>query len=316
MSSAETVSRQWDILKKIPQYPNRITARDIFEQLPSVEYEVSLRTVQRDLENLSRKFPITCDLEGRTHYWCWIKGARQLEIPRMTGSMAATLLLARDYLDSLLPGAILGELRPYFDRAEEVLSGTRLKGWNKKVRILERGPMLMPPKISDRVRDVVYQALLDGRCLKARYQARAREEVWSYVLSPLGLVARSGQFYLIATVGNYEDARHFALHRMSRAELLDDSVKVPKSFKMKSYIEDEQSFAYPLTPNKIKLEVLFDKDVAFHLSESKLSTDQTIEDLQDGWVLVKATVADTEELRWWLQGFGEMVDVIHPSGLI
>ena len=49
MSAAETVSRQWDILNLIPRLPRTISARDIHERLPSAEYDVSLRTIQRDL---------------------------------------------------------------------------------------------------------------------------------------------------------------------------------------------------------------------------------------------------------------------------
>ena len=38
-------------------------------------------------------------------------------------------------------------------------------------------------------------------------------------------------------------------------------------------------------------------------------------DTSDGNVLVEATVADTRQLRWWLQGFGGRVEVLEPQGL-
>ena len=316
MSSIETISRQWDILKRIPRHPHSLSTRQIFERLPSVEYDVSLRTVQRDLDSLSRKFPITCNLRGRTHYWSWMKEAPQLEIPRMSGSIATTMLLARDYLKPLLPRAALSELKIYFDHAEEVLKDTRLKGWPRKVRVLERGPDLTPPKIREAVREVVYQALLEGLQIRVRYRARVRQQTWSHVLNPLGLVIRAGVFYLVATVADYNDPRHFALHRMERAEMLDAPAVSPRGFSLDDHIDHKNSFAYPLSPRVIGLELLVHKDVAFHLNESKLSDDQTIKSCKDGRFRVTASVANTEQLRWWLRGFGDSVEVVRPAELI
>ncbi len=66
----------------------------------------------------------------------------------------------------------------------------------------------------------------------------------------------------------------------------------------------------------IELEALFDADAAFHLRETRLSEDQVLTDQPDGRVLVKARVRDTGELRWWLLGFGDAVEVLRPEGLI
>lgn len=55
---------------------------------------------------------------------------------------------------------------------------------------------------------------------------------------------------------------------------------------------------------------------AEHLYETPLSMDQVITpDKQDGWVRVEATIRDTSQLRWWLLGFGEQVQVLRPSSL-
>ena len=35
----------------------------------------------------------------------------------------------------------------------------------------------------------------------------------------------------------------------------------------------------------------------------------------DGRTLIEATVADTRELRWWLRGFGDHVEVQSPAAL-
>ncbi len=315
MSSAETISRQWDILQRIPRLPRRVTVREVFDALPQSEYDVSLRTIQRDVVALTRKFPITCDEEGRTQYWYWMRDADQVLLPHMTGSMAATLLMVREHLQPVLPASVLSELDSFFDHASEVLDDTPLKGWNKKVRILERGPMLIPPKVNHDVLEVVHQALLQDKQIKSGYKSRGKDRHKDYTLHPLGLVIKGGVFYLVAVFDGHEDPRQLALHRMNKAELLNDSVTVPKGFTLKSYVEDDEGFSYPLSPEKIKIELLFDTDAAFHLTETKLSADQTVEFTKDGRMRVKATVADSDELRWWIRGYGKQVEVVSPKGL-
>ena len=313
MSSTETVCRLLDILQLIPRLPRMITAREIFERLPGNDYTVSLRTVQRDLDALSCKFPINCDTHGRTQHWYWAKGAEQITLPHMSASMAATLQLARDYLRPVLPAGVLSELKPLFDHAAEVLDQTALKGWHKKVRIIDRGLTLIPPQVSAGVQEVVYQALLDNLQITASYKARGRETHKDYTLNPLGLVVKGGVFYLVVTFAGYTDLRQLALHRMNRAELLTSAAERPKGFSLQAYIEDDAGFSYPLSPDKIKLELLFQPGVAHHLTEAKLSSDQFTEELQDGRLRLTATVADSDELRWWLKAFGDNVQVVKPA---
>jgi len=54
-------------------------------------------------------------------------------------------------------------------------------------------------------------------------------------------------------------------------------------------------------------------EVAEHLAERRLSGDQRITRRTGDRVLVEASVADTQELRWWLLGFGDAVEVLSPT---
>jgi predicted DNA-binding transcriptional regulator YafY len=56
-------------------------------------------------------------------------------------------------------------------------------------------------------------------------------------------------------------------------------------------------------------------DVAFHLRESPLGQKQKIGPEEDGFVRIDATVPDTSQLRWWLLGFGDQVEVLEPEHL-
>jgi predicted DNA-binding transcriptional regulator YafY len=58
------------------------------------------------------------------------------------------------------------------------------------------------------------------------------------------------------------------------------------------------------------------KDTAHHLGETPLSRDQRMgAPDDDGWVLVRATVPDTSQLRWWILGMGPRIRVRRPASL-
>jgi predicted DNA-binding transcriptional regulator YafY len=82
-----------------------------------------------------------------------------------------------------------------------------------------------------------------------------------------------------------------------------------------TYIRTNEELAYPVSGKSIKLEALFDARTAVHLSERPLSKDQRMTPQKDGRVLLQATVRDTLELRWWLLGFGDKVEVVGPKAL-
>ena len=53
----------------------------------------------------------------------------------------------------------------------------------------------------------------------------------------------------------------------------------------------------------VRLVLEMDANAAQHMQEARLSEDQTVHASDnEAWVILSATVADTDQLRWWLQG--------------
>ncbi len=102
---------------------------------------------------------------------------------------------------------------------------------------------------------------------------------------------------------------------MSAASLLDSPAQMPPSFDLNAYIDDEAAFGYPVTSREVEIAVLFTLEAAAHLHERRLAEDQQLEVREDGLTLLRATVPDTQELRWWLLGFGDQAEVLAPERL-
>jgi predicted DNA-binding transcriptional regulator YafY len=212
---------------------------------------------------------------------------------------------------------LLETLAPYFKCAQGVLSSgdgvKKLAKWRKKVAIVPPTQPLIPPSYTEEIIEAVHSALLSEHQLEINYASREQGETKTYRVHPLGIVQRGAVTYLVATLSDYTDIRLLAIHRIHSAEILDKPSRTPKKFDLAKYIQ-EGAFGFG-TNAEIKLVVRFTAPAVEHLRETPLSLDQKIEPDQPGWMRVQATVPDSAQLRWWLLGFGDQVEVLEPSSL-
>jgi predicted DNA-binding transcriptional regulator YafY len=309
----ETVLRLLAMLHAIPRYPQMKSPAEIARELGAT-HKVHVRSVQRDLLKLSHDFAFTYEPHGRTQKWFWPRHATILDLPAMDLPVATAFLLSREYLRPLLPPAAHKLITPYFNRAEQVLKEApgALAAWRKRVCVVPRGPRLLEAKIAEAIQAEVYEAVLSGRQLVVEYRSRGAKASKEHLLNPLGLVVYDGVSYLIATAWNYTNPVTYTLHRMSSAKCTADAAVRPKDFDLGAHAAKE--FRFPVSKETIRLVARFDPYSAQHLEERPLSADQQVTTI-DGRCEISATVADTEELRWWLLGFGDRVEVLAPAKL-
>ena len=313
---SDTLLRQWKMLSMIPRSPRKIETATLESMLENAGYKITRRTIQRDLEKLSDYFPLMCDDKNTPYGWSWMKSAEVFDIPGIEPNAAVAFSLAEQYLSKLLPQTTVEHLQPYFKAARGVLNTKPdgLGSWKNKVRIVPQGQTLEPPKTNLQVIDVIYEALLDNRQFDAKYLPRDSDKIKNYNINPLGLVFRQNSNYLLATSDESMQVKQFALHRFKSANLNNMQRNVPANFNIDHYI-NAGGFDYGAQDKEIQLEVAFDPYVAIHLEESPLSKDQQISEMKDGRKLIKARVKDTSQLRWWLFGFADQVEVIKPVSL-
>lgn len=310
--------RQWTMLRHVPRYPAKTTTRALNEILQEKGFKVTQRTIQRDLKTLAAIMPgLQVDDEKDFPGWFWKKDTMLHDVPIMDSNLALTFKLADHFLQKMFPPAIINQLKPYFDSADAVLKtidNRNYQHWQEKVRILSRTQQLIPATIREDVVAVIYEALFNNKQFRGRYLRMHGDEV-EYDLHPLGLIYRESVVYLVATVWDYHDPRHFALHRFKHCELSEQDSKVPESFDLDSYIA-AGSFEYGETDNEtIQLKAVFFAGAGRHLQETPLSSDQVTTELEEGQIQVEATVKDSGQLRWWLLGFGSRVEVLEPEAL-
>jgi len=308
------VSRQWEMLKLLPTKPPGITSREIKEQLCKSGYKITKRTVERDLQELSRPFPILCNDRGKPYGWYWIPGTGA-DLPAITLAEALSLMLVEEQLKPLLPQAILTSLQSHFKQAQAKLKtlgqDNAAAQWKNKVRnVLPTLPML-PPNINNEVLDTVQQALLYDLQIDVEYQAIYNDKPTNLTLNPLAMVQRGPITYLVATAFNYQDIRLYALHRVFSAEANAHPVNLPDNFDLDEYISNG---ALQFGEGNLKLKARINTELGNYLQESALSKDQIMNSDGEGYLL-NATVSDSWQLRWWILSQGPGIKVLEPTHL-
>ena len=305
--------RQWLILKMFPPR-GKVSTTTIRDRLIS-EYgiETSLRTIQRDLVSLeSNEFPLDCD-NNNPAGWSWRKDAPAFGISNMDPVTALTFKLAEKHLERMFPRGTMAVLDPYFKAANErikLTSESTLSRWPNKVKVVSRNLPMIYPQIADDIMDSVYTAVLEEYRFKAQYRT-ANGRVKEYDVNPLGMAFVEGLTYLIATLNEHDDPVLLLLHRILDVKPTDIPATVPEGFDLEEYTRE---LSFPIGDD-IKLKVLFyDQADIDRLRETPISEDQKIFEKKEGWQL-QATIGNSYQLRWWLRGYSERVEVLGPKSL-
>lgn len=317
-STQQTLFRQWLMLQALPRAPQRTTAGDLAALLAGEGHAISKRSVERDLQTLSGVFPLECDDRSKPYGWSWMRNAPALSLPGLSPLQALVLKTAEVHLKGLLPANQLTELKPLFQQANQVL-GTKpnregLAAWPQSIAVVPATLPLIPPEIDPQVLCTVHQALIDQRQVRITYRPRAVTKSKSYALHPIGLIQRGTVSYLACTVEDFHDPRLLAMHRIRQAEALD----APAKRQSKDVLEAAKAMVTSGFSDRgpIKLVMRMASDAIAHIEESRLSSDQRVEATDDpDWMLVKATVNDTEQLRWWLSGYSCKVEIVRPKAM-
>jgi len=313
----QTMQRHWCMLRLVPRAPQKITAGELCRRLASESFVVTERTVQRDLVELSALFPLVSDEREKPFGWSWKADAPRLDLPGLDAAEALMMVMVEQHLKHVLPPATVKRLKSHFDLARDTLSKLpdqrSNRAWLSKVRVISPVQRLKAPAIKPDVQEAVFNALLNERQLEVKFRQRNAERDSDGVVHPLAIVQRGAVTYLICRFYTYSDFRLLTLHRIQRAKVLDESANRPANFSVDQLINDGLLGFGDAKP--IELVAEFYQGAGEHLIETPISPDQSLDRLDNDTVRLTAPVQLTNELRWWLLGFGARVQVLAPPEL-
>lgn len=316
---SDSVLRMIKMTERIPRYPSKVTANQIQDFLKNHGYSISLRSVQRDLNELSRLFPIECDDKSIPFGWSWKKDSPGFESPAMDPIQALTFSLAAQYLEPLMPKASFKRIEKFFQRAESVLMGdarSNILRWRKRVRVIPESIRFKDPNIAPNIRQKIYRAIYEGYQVKAFYRKRGEKKAYLRHIHPLGIVVKGSITYVISMMDEDQDnPRYLPMHRFTEIEILDGKkIKEPLNFDLDEYLH-KNNLGFEYSDKLYTFKAIFDKTMGAHLEETPLNSTQQLKELDDGRLLISARVPDTLQFEQWLMSFGAEVEILEPAKL-
>ena len=313
VSSTEAIRRGFSILGSVSRSP--MSSRDIFRRLYDDGFNVSIRTIERDLSRLPDIFPSLIEVDDRSKPFTYRQPVNARKYSAMNPTEAICLELAFSFLNPILPKKTLDPINPYLKEADAVLNEShakKYKNWKDKVLTINEGLQLQSANVTQKVINNIHEALWDEKVVIAKYQSRTKKYADNYKIHPAGLVYRGRIIYLICSFDdNLNKIVYLPLQRFKSIEILPEEKSFHHGKKVSNLVKDLLGFK--LNNKKLKVKLKFSKMAGAHLFETPLSKKQTIKETRDGFFMVEDEVIDNMELRYWIRAFGDEVEVVQPK---
>ncbi len=293
------------------QTRGRMSATDL-----AAQFEVSVRTIHRDIDQLSAAgIPVYAE-RGRSGGFQLMDGYRT-KLTGLTQSEAETLFLAG------LPGpaAQLGLADLLFTARLKLLAALPANVQPEAERIASR--FHLDPVAWFRGADTlpslqtVARAVWSGRYLALRYRRAGQDETRSLKLGPLGLVLKGGVWYLVAQNG--KAVRTYRVANIAAAEITDLPFPRPDDFNLAAHWE-KASHDYEKSVYRDEADVLLSPaglDRLWRLGSSVLESAERTRSGPDasGWVRCSLPIESVEIGARELLVLGPEAQVIGPPAL-
>jgi predicted DNA-binding transcriptional regulator YafY len=301
--------RQWRLLGRIA------TARGNTIPKLAAELRVSTRTVRRDLDALQQAgFPIYDDVVNGTKFWRLDQKAMgALARSGLTVSEVAALYFSRALIECFAGTNLRADVESAFDKLEAALSPAMKK-------FLDKLPHAISAKGEHAKRQDAHtyevtakllDAILSQRAVLMQYHSLESRREKPYVVHPYRLIHAQGGMYLIAFVPDYSELRTFALERIKRASVQEETFEPIAELDMDPF---KNSLGVHRGPT-CKVQLRFHPQIAQSVKERTWHSSQQFKDSSDGSVVMTLDVSDDYALRSWILGFGRFVKVLAPAGL-
>ena len=86
------------MLRFLPRYPRKIAARELHALLGDIGQPASKRTIERDLIELSRVFPLVVDDRSKPYGWSWRREAPTFNLPGLSLDESLAVNLVEQFM--------------------------------------------------------------------------------------------------------------------------------------------------------------------------------------------------------------------------
>ena len=274
---------------------------------------VSRRTVFRDLDTLRLSgIPLRYDDEQQRYH---IARSHFLPPTNFTPEEALALIVLCHELGS-------GSQLPFFAPARAAalkLESTLPARLREQLRASADAVRIqMDPRNPLVGKGPIYEQLVEAfskrHGVRIRYNALAEQKEICTRLNPYRLLFSRRSWYVIGRSSLHRGTRTFNVGRILDLQSLEDGYKIPRGFSVERYLRN----AWHLIPEPgpdYDVVVRFGPKVSQNVAEVTWHKTQRLEFNPDGTLDFHVTVSGLHEMSWWILGYGDQAEALHPPQL-
>ncbi len=286
------------------EYPNCLSF--------STEWEVSQKTVQRDVDFLRDQLnaPIKYDRDRQGFYYTdtnWFLPALS-----MSEGDLFTLLVASKALEAYRGAPVAKDLERIFDKIAGLLPD-RLS--LRPELIFSRFSFTSPPSrpVDDKIWTCMVRGLLHQQYVKVTYLAFEASKSKEHLIAPYHIANLQGEWYVLGADDVHQGVFQYAVARIQSASLAEKHFEIPSDFDAAKLVG--RTFSRFVGEKSHKIRLVFDKEVGPWVLERVWHPKQKIAKRGGGQTEVSFQAAGLFEVSRWVLAWGSHVKVLEPVEL-
>jgi len=160
--------------------------------------------------------------------------------------------------------------------------------------------------------ELLAQAMIKQKECRVEYFAFQDEQTKMYRIHPLCFFENEGGLYTFVRVARYDDIRILAVERIEELEIQEAVFEHPEDFQPDEILQ----YTFNLTlDDPVEARIWISRDQAKYVTERKFFEDQTIEDQEDGSIILHLRTSGRYDLKRWVLGYGSDAVLLEPEDL-
>jgi predicted DNA-binding transcriptional regulator YafY len=311
ISSRKAFARISLILKYLSERDN-ISLKDIKRRLrEDLGLSVSDRTIKRDIRTLREDLGFKI-LYSRKKDGYYFEKKPEFIFPKLTEGEFFTLIITANLINQFKNTPLEKDFESLQKKLEAILTDKVIIS-SEKLRMALSIPFnFIKPRVD--IKDTfekIFKAINQKNRILIKYHTIYSDEIKERKVDPYHIYNYEGIWYFCGFCHLRNEIRDFALDRVESVRILRERFDMPKDFDFYEYLKS----AFRIYKgNTTKVKIKFDSYQAKWIKERIWHETQKIEEFDDGSIIYEI-IANEEEIRRWVIGYGSHAEVLEPQSL-
>lgn len=298
------VYRQWEIL-------HRLSDGSVTRQELAQTFDVSLKTIKRDVEMLELHFPIQMERQSNDIVYSFIPGYKLPGI-WFTPREVASLLIGRQAIQQSLKGT------PHHHAFLSILNKVERLHRSAQCRAELRLPEVYQsdfatPRVHADVQEELLYAAAEQKCVRIRYFTASRNSESERVVEPFMVRLTIHGLHLIAYCRENRDFRYFTINRILSLKVLDESFEPEqRRFNLQQFLKE--SFGGVRREPILHVRLLIREPTSFWAQDLHYHPTQQICEVEGG-IELSFDAGGLEAIARRVVGLGPDCEILEPECL-